>query len=86
MCIEKYGFDKSFYSDYEGMAARVVAVHRERYKLVCELGECFGRLKAKEYYVDGEDFPTAGDFVVINYNPSGDSMITKTLNRRTVFT
>lgn len=86
MCIEKYGFDKSFYSDYDGMVARVVAVHRERYKLVCGLGECFGRLKTKEYFVDFDEFPTVGDFVVINYNPSGDSMITKTLKRRTVFT
>ena len=85
MNLEKYGFDESFYQCYEGMPARVTAVHRERYKLICEMGECYGRLKTKEYYVDTEDFPTAGDFVNINYNPSGDSMIVKTLPRRTVF-
>lgn len=85
MNLEKYGFDESFYQCYEGMPARVTAVHRERYKLICEMGECYGRLKTKEYYVDMEDFPTAGDFVIINYNPSGDSMIVKTLPRRTVF-
>ena len=84
MNLEKYGFDKSAYQG-NGMPARVTAVHRERYKLICEMGECYGRLKTKEYYVDTEDFPTAGDFVIINYNPSGDSMIVKTLPRRTVF-
>ncbi len=83
--LEEYGFDKSFYDFCDGMPARVIAVHRERYKLACEMGECFGRLKTREYYVDMEDFPTAGDFVIINYNPSGDSMIVKTLKRRTVF-
>lgn len=85
MFIEKYGFDLSFFGALEGMPARVVAVHKERYKLVCEEGECHGRLKTREYYLDGEDFPTAGDFVLINYNPVGDSMIVKTLPRRTVF-
>ena len=36
MNLEKYGFDESFYQCYEGMPARVTAVHRERYKLICE--------------------------------------------------
>jgi 3-methyladenine DNA glycosylase AlkD len=52
MNLEKYGFDESFYQCYEGMPARVTAVHRERYKLICEMGECYGRLKTKEYYVN----------------------------------
>lgn len=85
MHLEAYGFDKDFYQNFEGVTARVIAVHKERYKLICEYGECYGRLKAKEYYLETEDFPTAGDFVIINYNPSGDSMIVKTLPRRTVF-
>lgn len=85
MHLEAYGFDKEFYQNYKGVPARVIAVHKERYKLICEYGECYGRLKTKEYYLDAEDFPTAGDFVIINYNPSGDSMIVKTLARRSVF-
>lgn len=67
------------------MPARVTAVHRERYGLVCEYGETFGRLKTKEYYNDGEQFPTAGDFVMIDYIKDGDSRIVKTLPRRTYF-
>jgi ribosome biogenesis GTPase len=85
MYLEKYGFDKTLYQDTDGVPARVLEVHKERYKLICPEGECFGRLKTKEYYVDNDWFPTAGDFVVIRYNPSGDSMIIKTLQRRTVF-
>ena len=34
----------------EIITARVTAVHRERYQLLCEKGECYGRLKTKEYY------------------------------------
>ena len=85
MHLEEYGFDKLIYQNYDGMPARVIAVHKERYKLICENGECYGRLKTREYYVDMENFPTAGDFVIINYNPIGDSMIVGTLPRHTVF-
>lgn len=85
MNLEAYGFKPITLSGQDGMPARVIAVHKERYKLITDLGECYGRLKTKEYYVDGDDFPTAGDFVLIAYNPSGDSMIVKTLPRRTFF-
>ena len=85
MYLEAYGFDKNIYQNYDGVPARVIAVHKERYKLITDIGECYGRLKTKEYYVGVEDFPTAGDFVIINHNPAGDSMIVKTLPRRTFF-
>ena len=65
--------------------ARVTAVHRERYQLVCEYGEIYARLKTKEYYVELEEFPTTGDFVAIRYIPNGDSQIIKTLPRKTFF-
>lgn len=86
MNLTEYGYDESFYKcDDEGTVARVTAVHKERYKLICEHGECYGRLKTREYFVDGDWFPTVGDFVLINYNPIGDCMVIKTLPRRTVF-
>ena len=66
--------------------ARVTAVHRGRFELICEHGECFGQLKSGVYYGNGkEEFPTTGDFVLIHYNNSGDSLIVKTLPRRTFF-
>ena len=69
-----------------GTPARVTAVHKERYELVCDQGEGYGRLKAGVYFNGGgEAFPTTGDFVEIQYNPQGDSPILRTLPRRTFF-
>ena len=68
-----------------GIPARVTAVHKERYEIVCEHGITHARLKTKEYYVNTQDFPTTGDFVMINYIDNGDSQIIATLPRRTFF-
>ena len=68
-----------------GIPARVTAVHKERYGIVCPYGETYARLKAKEYYVNQEAFPTVGDFVMIDYVANGDSRILMTLPRRTFF-
>ena len=84
--LQKYGFmPQMMPENAEELPARVTAVHRERYELVCEYGEISGKLKKKEYFVEGEDFPTTGDFVLINYNPAGDSLIVGTLPRKTFF-
>ncbi len=85
--LKDYGFVPEMIPDGEaGMPARVTAVHKERYELICQQGECFGRLKTGTYYGDGgEEFPTVGDFVLINYNEAGDSLITKTMERRSKF-
>jgi ribosome biogenesis GTPase len=68
-----------------GIPARVTAVHKERYEIVCDYGTTYARLKTKEYFVDGQDFPTAGDFVMVNYIENGDSQILATLPRKTFF-
>ena len=68
-----------------GIPARVTAVHKERYEIVCQHGITHARLKTKEYFVDTQDFPTTGDFVMINYIPNGDSQIIATLPRKTFF-
>lgn len=85
--LREYGWDPALLPRQGGgVPARVTAVHKERYGLICEAGECFGRLKASVYYRTGhEDFPTVGDFVLIRPNPSGDCQITKTLPRRSFF-
>ena len=86
MNLEDYGFIPNIMPEQaQGIPARITAVHKERYDLVSEYGEGFGRLKTKEYFEGCEEFPTTGDFVLINYNPSGDSQIIKTLPRRTFF-
>lgn len=84
--MRDYGFIPSMMpEDAQGIPARITAVHKERYALVCEYGEIYGRLKTKEYFGGFEAFPTTGDFVLINYIPSGDSQIIRTLPRRTFF-
>ena len=68
------------------MTARVIEVHRDRWQLSCGMGEIYGRLKIREYYLDQAQFPTAGDYVSVEYIENGDSRIVATLPRKTVFT
>ena len=85
MNIKDYGFN--YHTNFEsiGTPARITAVHKGRFGIVSDFGEGFAQLKGKEYYYEGELFPTVGDFVLIDYNKDGDSRIVKTLPRRTYF-
>ncbi len=67
--------------------ARVVAVHRELYKVVCLYGECNARLKGSAYnnVTSAEDFPAVGDFILLKYNPQGDSQVVKICDRKSKF-
>ena len=73
------------YENLPGIPARVTAVHKERYEIVCRHGITCARLKTKEYFVDSQEFPTAGDFVMVTYIENGDSQIIATLPRKTYF-
>ena len=49
--------------------ARITAVHKERYELVCEHGLISGKLKSSIYYGSNKElYPTVGDYVLIEYN------------------
>ncbi len=67
--------------------ARITAVHRGRYEMVYDGGNIFGKLKTSVYYNADDycDFPTVGDYVLVQLNELGDSLIVKTLERSTVF-
>ena len=84
MNIKDYGYLPNT-ENLPGIPARVTAVHKGRYEIICEHGTVYGRLKTKEYYAGTELFPTTGDFVMIHYIPNGDSQILATLPRRTFF-
>ena len=84
MKINDYGMVQN-YEKLPGIPARVTAVHKDRYEIFCEHGITHARLKTKEYYVNTQDFPTTGDFVMVNYIANGDSQIFATLPRRTFF-
>jgi len=85
--IEKYGFSPEMVPiGIDGEPARVTAVHKERCEIICSQGLSFARLKSSVYYNNcTEEFPTTGDFVLIQYNETGDSQIIRTLPRSTIF-
>lgn len=87
MNLEDYGLPAEVLESNGGsIPARVIAVHRERYELVCKHGQTFGKLKSSAFFAESSDeFPTTGDFVLINYNPNGESPIVKTLPRHSFF-
>lgn len=93
MNLEDYGFDPAMRTSPElinggpdCIPARVAAVFRERLGLLCDFGQAYGRLKTGVYFGEGtESFPTAGDFVLIHYNPDGDSPVVRTLPRKSFF-
>jgi len=77
--MESYGWRGS------DAPARITAVHRDRYTLICPQGQVYARLKTGAYYGRGEEFPTVGDFVRIQYEDAGDSLILQTLPRHSFF-
>ena len=87
--IRDYGFTSlsKLEENTEYIPARVTAVHRELYEVVCCYGETNAKLKSSVYYneLSNELFPTTGDFILIQYNASGNSLVIKTLERRSCF-
>lgn len=85
--LKNYGY---FYNDISSecetkMCARITAVHKDRFEMVSIYGYHYGRIKRGKYYKSQISFPTVGDFVEIEYNPSGDSSIINTLDRKSFF-
>ena len=86
MDLIDYGFIPTMMPENEsGIHARVTSVHRERYELVCEHGTVYGILKPAVYFHCRSRASPVGDFVLIDYNPYGDSQITRTLERKSFF-
>ncbi len=85
--LQSYGFTLAMFTDgLGGIPARVIAVHKKRYEIICQYGQIFAILKSGTYYnVQPDYLPTTGDFVKIQYNDSGDSLIIQTLDRKSKF-
>lgn len=85
--MKDYGLDESIEVVEGRIPARITAVHRELFEIVCSYGECHAVVKSSIYYGEKnmEIFPAIGDFVLIEYNPSGPSRIIKTLERKSYF-
>ena len=84
MNIQDYGFKDNINTDKN--IARIVATHKDRYEIVCNEGQGFAQIKRGCYYDNPDSiYPTTGDFVAIQWNPTGDSMIYETLKRESSF-
>ena len=65
---------------------RIIESRRELFKVVCEKGEVNAELKGSFYHSLPEgEYPVTGDFVLIQYNSQGSSLITAMLPRRSKF-
>ena len=88
MNIKDYGLKENLIKniDESKTIARIIATHKDRYEIVCDNGQGFARIKRGCYYDNRNSiYPTTGDFVIIEWNPTGDSMICETLKRESSF-
>jgi len=95
--LKDYGFTQNEFIAYQklitdkdtvnSIPGRIIEARREQFNVVCEYGEVPAGLKGSFYHNLGEGdlFPVAGDFVLINYNNMGASLITAVLPRRSEF-
>ncbi len=86
MNIEQYGFRRTdLPQDARGIPARITAVRRGCFEIVCDRGAGLARLAAGVRREDGETGPTVGDFVLLDWREDGESRILEMLPRRTRF-
>lgn len=83
--MRDYGYKGEETIDEKHIPARITAVHRERFEAVCGYGMISARIKMGAYKDGLTEYPTAGDFVSLEYNPIGDSLIADTLPRSSFF-
>ncbi len=88
----EYGFSEFYRSRAEEfdphlLPARVTEVHRDLYKVICEFGEVNAVLAGSFYnkIEQSADFPAVGDFVMIDCNSQGNSIIKAVLERKSKF-
>lgn len=86
MNIKDYGLKRIIGNKDNKLVARVITTHKDRYELVCDNGFCYGKIKRGQFYDNPNSiYPTTGDFVLIEWNKNGDSMICETLKRDSSF-
>lgn len=88
MNIKDYGLKEGVAEkiDKDKIIARIITTHKDRYEIACDKGNGFAKIKRGSYYDNPNSiYPTTGDFVLIEWNNSGDSMIYETLKRESSF-
>lgn len=86
--LKAYGYteNKEGISE-EQLPGRVTELRRERFTVITKYGEVSAVVKGSFYHSakTRADFPCVGDFVLLHYNESGDSLISSVLPRRSKF-
>ena len=85
MNIKDYGFMEDTAQSDVSIPARITACHKNRFEFVSDMGGGLAHLKTSEYFSGDEIYPTTGDFVMLEYRTDGESIILKTLPRKTCF-
>ncbi|MCM3338392.1 ribosome small subunit-dependent GTPase A [Paenibacillus sp. MER TA 81-3] len=87
MDLKTYGYTEIEAIPDGLLPGRVTELRRERFTVMTERGEVMAVLKGAFYHSAETrvDFPCVGDFVLLHYNESGDSLIVTVLPRRSKF-
>jgi ribosome biogenesis GTPase len=85
--LKAYGFTEINEIPDRLLPGRVTELRRERFTVMTERGEVNAVLKGTFYHTAETrvDFPCVGDFVLLRFNESGDSLIDTLLPRRSKF-
>lgn len=91
--LRNYGYNDFFitqagmYSDKSLIPARIVAEYKGQYRIITGRGEKPAKLKGTYLFTsqNPDEIPTVGDFVLVDYNDSGEAVIHALLARRSKF-
>ena len=85
--LKQYGYIETETPPNHLLPGRVTELQRDQYTVITEQGEVTAVLKGTFIYdaVIRADLPCVGDFVLLQYNDSGPSLIFELLPRRTKF-
>lgn len=88
--LSEFGWTPEFENEngkHNDIPARIMEVHREVFRAICENGEVTARIKGslRKQLKQSGDVPVVGDFVKIQYNPYGDSLISCICKRKSKF-
>lgn len=88
MNIKDYGFKEELLKNrtLNLIPARIITTYKERYEIVSDKGMGYAKIKRGSFYDNPNAiYPTTGDFVLVDWNSTGDSMIIETLPRESSF-
>ena len=85
--LKQYGYVETETPPDGLLPGRVTELHREQFIAMTKYGEVTAVLKGSFYHgaETHEDFPCVGDFVFLQHNDSGPSLIVRLLPRRSKF-